>query len=111
MILSASEQSENENVVAEADAQLLVIKENLVNCGRELAWGLNEDTVKLLADGVYRDEVKHKMKVVDIGEGSALGTIDPGLKAMKKYLINSWIDKEKTVETIVCLLKHYRAPR
>ena len=98
---------QNTNVLHDADERLLAIKKEIVNCGRKLRWNLTHETVELLAKEAYRDEVEQRKDAVAIGEGSASGTIDPRLEAMKKYLIDSWVDEEQTAEIILRLVQHY----
>jgi len=98
---------ENTNVPCDAEKRLLEIRKSLGILGRELQWPLTQETVELLAKEAYRDEVERRKDAVAIGEGSASGTIDPRLEAMKKYLIDSWVDEEQTAEIILRLVQHY----
>lgn len=95
------------NALCGGDERLLAIKKGIVNCGRELRWNLTQETVELLAKEAYRDEAERQKDAVAIGKGSASGTIDPRLTAIKSYLLGSFVDEEQTAEVILRLVQHY----
>lgn len=97
---------ENAKVPCDAEKRFLAIKKYLGICGRELRWPLTQETVELLAEKVYRDEVEQQQKGADISEGSISETIDPRLEAINLHLLEV-VNDEQTAETIVRLVHHY----